>query len=276
MNERDTQKWGNFKLSDEQVERINNGDVEAFNLFFLENLPYIETRCRKRFLDKHRVDDFYEGVSASYVDLRDQHFNSAQQLEAIINKACIYSSYGSYQLVRKGGRAHTYISLIQPHLEYECAFSNWDKDDKSKYALIDRFGKTSPSPAEEIIEEERLKLGNDVDKLCEILKPFFPPALNEVLPYFLQGYDQGNIATHLGLETRTVEHRRRKIRHRLILNYDKILNVLGSNGYDVSYFEGTLPDDYEHLMSQITKERLAANKYNRERRARLKAAAVNI
>ena len=265
------EKWGNFNITDEQAERINNGDVEEFDLFFLRNYDYIKKRCQKIFFKKGIYYDYQEGINSAYVDLRFSKLKSGRQMEKIVIVACAMAQVGGHTICRQDSPQYdSYYNMLKVDSGYELPADRFDADDKHTYFRIDHYGETAPSPQEEIEQELELARANNVDKLCEILSPFLTPLQNKVLPFFLNGITATPICEHLGITCNSANKTREKLRNRLILNYDKVLAALIDAGYPLEHLEGILPENYDKALMQVQYERRKADEATKRWRERKK------
>lgn len=265
-------KWGNFNITDEQAERINNGDVEEFDLFFLRNYDYIKKRCQKIFFKKGIFYDYQEGINSAYIDLRfTKQLKSGHQMEKIIIIACAMAQVGGHTVCRQDAPQYdSYYNMLKVDSGYELPVDQFDADDKASYFRIDHFAETAPSPQEEIDYELEQARANDVDKLCEILSPFLTPLQNKVLPFFLNGMTAIPICEYLGITRNSANKTREKLRNRLILNYDKVLAALIDAGYPLEHLKGILPENYDKALMQVQYERRKADEATKRWRERNK------
>ena len=251
--------WENFDLTDEQVERINNGDVDEFNLFFMRNYEYIKKRCRKILFKYGLANDYIDGINAVYLDLRSVKFKSAIQLEKDIYRACSFYNHVSYLTCRRDCPNFTNnFRLLNVDYGFELNCDRVDADDKSEYFIIDRDGETVPSIPDEIENEFYLAKANNVDKLCQILAPFLAKRELEVLPYYLNGYTEGQIGEALGMRAVTANHTIIRIRDKLILNYKAVVAALLTEGYASAFLQNVVPEKYDDAVRR--KESLKRSK----------------
>lgn len=265
------EKWGNFDITDEQAERINNGDVEEFDLFFFRNYKYIKKRCKRIFFKRGINDDYQQGVNSVYLDLRFAKLKSGHQIEKLINVACSYSHLGGWTLCRRDAPQYdSYYKLLHVESGFDIPADRYDADDRTEYFLLDHSENFYPSPQEEMDIELEQARANDVDKLCEILSPFLTPLQNKVLPFFLNGMSVSVIAEYLNISKNSVNKNREKIRNRFILNYDKVLAALIDGGYPLEYLKGIFPVNYNMVIQKVNDEKRMINEATKRWRERNK------
>ena len=263
-------KWGNFNITDEQAERINNGDIDEFNLFFFNNYNYIQKRCKMLLLKKGKISDFVCAVNSVYLDLRMLKLKSASQLECDISRSCSYYNYGGYYLTRHDSPQFiNNIKLLNIDDGFSLDCQRDEEDDKTEYYIIDREGETCPSPFEEMEIEAELKKANNVAKICEILSQFLSPKENEILPYYLNGQSSSIIAEALKMTSPKVLRYFQKIRDKLIINYKAVLEALLSNGYGTDRLINVIPENYNEVIRRsevIRQSKLVSSRRWKERR----------
>lgn len=259
-------KWGNFDLTDEQAQTINKGNVEEFNAFFFRNLEYIENRCKALFFKKGVSHEYQEGVNSVYLDMRHKKLQSAQQLEGVINSACFYSELGGRTILDKDCPHYVEYSEFIPVIVSTDLKQNVQNDyeDQANY-IIDRCGCCAPSPQEEIDEENRLRLSEDVETLAAVVYSYITEAQRRLIPYFLQGYTETVVMEKLNITRGNYHAMRGGIRERLCMNYKAILDALSLSGYDVRYYENVIPADYEKINEKIAKRRAYKTEFARKR-----------
>ncbi|MBR2335654.1 MAG: hypothetical protein IKA62_05455 [Clostridia bacterium] len=258
------EKWGKFNITDEQAERINNGDVEEFDLFFLRNYEYIKKRCTK---ELHRsgcdlLPTPEDAINATYIDLRNTKFSSWYALESTIRRASVHSYHSSSDIAVKLSPA-VYNSL---KFGFRCE-SPYIVNEKGHITHKLDLYNSAPSPQEEIDEETRFSLLNNVEKLTEAVSPFLTPSLLRIFPLWLCKIPYEKAAERLGMNSKSLNRRYTDIRYRLILNYDGVIKRLSDFGYNVREYVGVIPSDYSYLQKRAEEIKAYKADYIRKWRA---------
>ena len=104
-SEEERKKWGFWDITDEQAERINNGDTEEYNAFFMQNYDTIVRLCYDKLHHNanvyHSEKDVHDIVNAYYYDLRFTKFETGALLCHLLYLTARAVDRSSYQIARK-------------------------------------------------------------------------------------------------------------------------------------------------------------------------------
>ena len=115
MIEDSAKKWGFWDITDEQANRINNGDVDELNSFFMRNYAVIENLCydklKKLSAQFHSEKDVHDIINAFYYDLRFAKFESGALLCHLLYLSARAVDRSSYHIARKLSPKTLYYSF---------------------------------------------------------------------------------------------------------------------------------------------------------------------
>jgi hypothetical protein len=256
--------WGLFDLTDAQAEKINSGDVEEFNAFFLRNYDYIKSRCMNQWNRLIKVyyssKDLDDLVNAAYYDLSKTKFVNSKVLERVINLACV-------AVDRSSAKIAVSVSADNYNRSFSCKYSfdsldymvsNQAQTNESEFCIADLY-QTAPSPQEEIEAEEE---SYSFIILADAVKPFLTDAGRRFITYYLNGITPSNAEIFLNVKGGWGAYR--QIEKSLALNYKEVLRVFADLGYKIPAF----------LKDQIP-EKYAAEIQRKEERERAKQDALD-
>lgn len=252
-------KWGFWDITDEQAEKINNGDIDEFNRFFMLNYDVIEKLCYDKLKKLSAIyqseKDVHDIINAYYYDLRFAKFESGALLCHLLYMSARSVDRSSYKIAEKLSPYTLFDSFKNTPYFQSFEYDNANEDGDT-FVLAD-FYETAPSPQEEIDNEEKRA---HIPRLIKAISPLFTPKAQNYLEYFLNGIKPAHadqrMNTHGGASVYT------QIKRTLALNYQEVLKILTDNGYQIPpYLQNALPDKYEEYI---------APKLERERKRELK------
>ena len=269
-------KWGFWDITDEQAEKINNGDVDEYNAFFVRNYNIISGLAYNEWR-RLTYNEFFQSIkekediiNAFYFDLRCSKIKSGALLCHLLHLSALAVDRSTYQMARK----------LSPHTldrSYEIPFcfiptevnKNELRIDEAEYCSIIDLYEYSPSPQEEIdLEESRV----NVPELAKALDPFVTPKARKYLEFFLDGLKPAHAEQRLHDKGGASAYN--QIKRGLITNYLDVLKVLTDTGYQIPpYLANELPDKYEeYVLPKLNRERKRQEaQAEKERKARERA-----
>ncbi len=262
--------WGWWEITDEEAERINGGDLEAYNNFFVRNYARIYGLALKQLKKLYPIyaseKDVTDIVNAFYIDLFQSGVKSGVNMVHILHLSALSVDRSSYMIARKTSNDILNLSFsgkfgFQP-MEYELN-SNHDEDDKTFY-VIDRF-ETAASPQDEMEAEEK---GASVVILANALKPFLTEKGRQFVAYYLNGISPRNAERFLNTKGGSGAYR--QIEKSLAVNYKEVLQEFVALGYEIPvYLKEQTPDKYRaEIQRKEERERLKQEEQNERDRKR--------
>lgn len=246
-------KWGYWDITDEQAEKINNGDIDELNSFFLRNYDLISAQAVKE-LDRLSLGGFYHSsknkedvINAFYLDLTYAcvSFQSAAGLYVILRRSALAVDRSSAQLARHFSQRNLDLSYKTPFkfVPTEVNKTELRIDEDDYHSIIDLY-EWSPSPQEEIDFEQS---GVNVPKLAIVLEPFVSPKYRKYIEFFLNGV--GPTHANQLLNDKCGNSAYKQIKIGLIRNYKDVLRAVSDFGIDVPcYLQNALPYRFEELV----------------------------
>ena len=256
-------KWGNFDLTDEQAQAINDGNIDAFNAFFLTNYNYIEYRC-KALMDRYQIADQIavdDAVNSVYLDLQGVKFLTPSAIEGAINVSVFYADHGGNAAVNRNCptyKSHRRFVNVQP-------LESTDESGAT-FCVVDLY-RTAPTPQEEIDDDLRRAKENDLEALTDVVAPFLSKGLLRFFPFWVSGIPDPKAAERLSVTRGYACKSYQDIRHKLTVNYHGIVVALAGAGYDVERYLGRVPANYTAYKEQEDALRAYKAEYARKRAA---------
>ena len=268
--------WRGWKITDEQAELIRQGDKDARDKFYFDNLKRIRKMAFKYAERNPRCNNFAEDmIQGVYVDL--VYFkaeNGVPVTDGITLTRFVYSSFRftpfggllycseNNPKLLSGGGLRVYAPSV---ISFESALS---KDDKDGKMLL--LGDIIPAPDMfEKFDEQSIK----IDRLVELCSPFLTPRNQEVIRYYLDGYSDTIAADKLNITANCFSTRKNRVFDTLRKHAAEILDVLEKLGLVVAFYRGITPYNpkTDRVYKLSAEKRAAAAKCRRERLACKKA-----
>lgn len=268
--------WQGWIITDEQAEQISNGDINARNRFYMDNLARL--RCSAlAFIRLHPaqswgVDDM---LSSVYVDMSVWTYSAGHAIKSgaiitgLVRLSFRWARFGGYSYMCECNsklRCEPYrpdgvISLDAPVKGARVRYQ-----DNEHTSLIDFI------PAPDCFQT--LESSTAVDCLG-IVGEFLSPRERDFVGYILDGFAPSVACEHLNIKQWGALSKR--IHNKLVKNYAVIVERLALAGVDMCAFARTAPADYEKALSSLKttsaqRERARENMRRlRERRKLLQA-----
>lgn len=178
-----------YILNEEQVKAIKNGDQNAINKFYMDNIELF-SRMAKKFLGKVKY------FTTSYLDCLHQLFLDIPQLNYETKNKLFLSIRKSFRMVNYGGIKYTCTDKVVWNKNI-CPL--YIKGDKEEICLVDLY-KQSGSILDEIENEEELE--EQTKKIINIIYKMDIPKLNKkteikkIMLVILFGYTQNYVECH--------------------------------------------------------------------------------
>ena len=276
--------WRGWVITDEQAERIREGDISARNAFYFDNLERIR-KMAWRYTEKHPrlhgwVDDMVSGV---YVDLG---FFKQENGKPVVD-GCTLSCfvYCSFRFCPYGGLL--YLSENDPKMlsggglaVYSADCVSFDSPVGSMHNAARHHDDASAQTLGDIVPAPDLFRNIDFTDLTDDLKAVVADCLSkrqaEYFGYFIEGYGNAEISRRMGYsgESNCAADMRNKLRK----NYAVILPRLSALGIDITPYTGLTP--YNPKAERVYKLSPEVRAYwaqkARERRARKRGVSPDL
>ncbi len=245
-------KWGCFDITDEQAERIRNGDIDELNVFFIRNYDFICAEAVRYLQRLQNNFDFSvtkdDVVNATYIDMANGgrcNFMNGANLTQTIYFACLYCQKSSYSISRKINTCYQHEDTVKPHFLIR-ELERTDEDNNIYYVCDDY--ETTPSPEDEYLSQMEEDL---TEIVFDNLKHLFPEKHRSRFRDFLYGININGSSRGTSYASTVFK----EVRKYLIRNYKEVLQILQDMGYEISKYFYMLPDHYEDIyLSYETKK----------------------
>lgn len=237
--------WNGWKITDEQADKIRNGEQAARDTFYFDNLDRIRVMAfnyaKRNPHCKGLAEDMVQSVYLDLLYFKQE--NGVPVIDGIALSRFIYSSfrftpYGGLlycsennpKLLAGGGLkiyAPDLLSLDKPF--GRCNNAERHQDDNNARTLAD----TVPAPG---------TLGNVdyTDDLKEVCAAYLSPRLREYFGYFMDGYAPSVIGQKMGCKGDNYGTYKMRMCESLRKHAAEILSRLDALGVDVDYYTKTL------------------------------------
>lgn len=248
--------WNGWKITDEQAEEIRNGNAEARNRFYLENLDRIRAMAynyaRENPVARGYYEDLAQGVLVDLLTWKKQYnrpIKDGRDISYFVRRSFYFATRGGYLYVLEDCKkwlddeyqhvARDIISLDAPLL---VRHRSGESDDGS--TLLNFI------PAEDCfreIEEE------DFTEECKrIAGKYLSKQQKEFFEYWIEGYTPKNAVENMGVKQQSSLVRKMKIN--LIKNYAEIVAGLSCAGVNIPTYAQGIPEDFQTLTKPSTPE----------------------
>lgn len=245
--------WRGWKITAEQIKAITNGDKNARNAFYFDNLDRIRKMARNYVSKRHisntgREYDVDDCINGLYLDLPLFNFKDGRAISWSVRNSFYLSIYGGWLYVvenngkllngeYRGERLYILDSPARVNTR------SGDSKDTGEY-LIDSIAST-PSPENEIIDGDSIP----AEKVVEIAREYLSPRESEIFSLMLDGYSVYAIPEILGLKNITKQYAR--IKARLRVNYESVITSLEDLGAVIPQYARLRPEKYENSVEML-------------------------
>ena len=262
--------WREWKVTNEQVTKILNGDVSARNDFYFDNLDRIRRMARNYVYRKMHSPNgneynFEDCVNCVYVDIPMFRFSCGLDISRSVYYSFFYSIYGGLLYVFENTRkvlAKEYrgerMYILDKPIEYRSR--SGDISDNGSL-IIDRVA-SSPSPETMLLNCSSLS----IETIENVVFKYLSNQEKEVFDDWLNGYEKHNIRERLGIKNISKQFDR--IFAKLRANYFDILNQLFKFCDTLSPFLFEVPDDYEKSVKKVLSRKGAYSLMSEEQKAK--------
>lgn len=264
--------WGDWKITDEQAKAIHNGDKNARDNFYFDNLDKIRamaySHCRNRPYCRGYFDDMINGV---YVDLTifesaiNQPVTDLWRLKKFI--------YASFNACPHGGLAYLYAhnrKLLSGRKEYFAPADTLSLDAPISFTseLHNHDGGHIATVAE-VVPAPELLSENEYDTIKQIACRYLSPRSAEYIGYFIDGYGNMEIKALTGDKRANLT----AVKKELKTHYKTILADLTAIGLNVEYYGKINPNEktekhYKTTPEEREKRRLWAQNWRAKQKAK--------
>ena len=263
--------WRGWKITDGQAAQIREGNAEARNRFYLENLPRIRKMAYGSTSKHPRLFSFLEDmVQGVYLDLT--VFESAYNRPVTDGRALSRFVYRSFSYAKYGGLA--YLAENNPKKLCDTSFKVYFADPLS---LERPFGRgdgrhqdeDNARTLAEIIPAPDMFNTTDYTEDCKaIVADFLTPRQREFFELFADGYANGVISEKMGYKGDCNNSAR--VFEKLRAHSSEILERLAALGVNVDEYKGKKPysPKAERSYKLLPEVRAYWAQKARERRAR--------
>ena len=266
--------WHNWKITDEQAEAIRNGDAEARNKFYFDNLDKIRVMAyRHCYYRPHCRGYFVDMVNGVYADLA--IFNSAVGQPVTNVWRLRKFIYASFNACPHGGLVYLYEhnrKLLSGNKAYFAPSNILSLDTPLNFKAHNRDGGHKMT-IEEIVPTPELPDESDYDIIRQVACRYLSPRSADYLGYFIEGYKDTEIKALTGDKRTNLSI----VRKELIPHCKAILADLSAFGLNMEYFYKIDPNKktekrYKYTPEEREKRRLWTRNWRAKQKAK-KAAA---
>lgn len=262
-------KWNGWKITAEQAKAIKDGDIEARNRFYIDNLPRIQKMARNYQYRNPRCKGLYpDMVQGVYIDLPLFDFVSGAAISVCLYRSFSFCPLGGYLYVKKYNSKLLYKEIYLPakvlSLDKPVNVQSRSGDDISeKISFVDSI-LSSPSPEDDIINDEEIT----PEMLGNIVFPYLSKQEKEVFLRLMDGYKFADISEYIGVKNIGQQYTR--ICNKLRINYLAVLEALEAMGVVIPTYAKEKPAGYDKAIQEKEKR----NARNRDYQAKRKALKV--
>lgn len=256
-----------FVFTQEQLKAIHDGDMDARNAFYFDNLEIIRRMayCAVQ-RDKHptvTVDDLVQGV---YVDM--DYFCDSLGKPVTDLATIIGFLHWSFHLAPYGGLA--YCRENNPKITCKCGnYFDTTYTDNNLLRLDAPIGDSNGSTYGDLIPDTRAEMRDDTTDCTEeyvnTFGQYLSPAQRQVFALVMDGYGVRAIADKLGQKEGTTSAQKRGMRTAFVKNRADVLDTLEHYGICSS---GIADREPKHYYKTSAKQRETMRRYLERKRAR--------
>lgn len=258
--------WNGWKITDEQATAIKNGDIEARNRFYSDNLTRIRKmaknyqNCNPRCI--WLVADMVQNV---FCDIVLFDFTNGASVSRSVYRSFYYAPDGGWWYVEEFNRKlkdRVYKHKNAISIDTPAKMQSRSGDSIGEGApLLDMFIST-PSPEDDIISDSNL----NAEALEAIAGKYLSPQERLLFVDLLNGYKKHNICERLGVKNVSKQYNR--MCARLRANYVDIISALSTMGAELPRFALQAPADYETAVKKAHPRRGAYKTMTDEQKAK--------
>lgn len=197
--------WRGWKITAEQAKAITNGDDNARNAFYFDNLDRIRKMARgyiyrRKFTPNGGEFTFDDCVNGLYLDIPLFDFQDGVSVSRSVYRSFSYSIYGGWLYVSENNRKlfdRVYQGERLYILDQPAQYKSRSGDSTDDGApLIDKIT-SAPSPENEVINGN----GLTVETLETVAGKYLSKQENALFVDLLNGYEKHHICDRLALKT---------------------------------------------------------------------------
>ena len=258
--------WRDWKITDEQATAIINGDIEARNRFYMDNL----TRIRKMAKNYQHRNPRCVGLMADMVqnvfcDMPLFDFTNGASVSRSVYRSFYYTPDGGWWYVEEFNRKlkdRVYKHKKAISIDTPAKMQSRSGDNVGEGApLLDMFIST-PSPEDDIINGDRLT----AETLEEVAGKYLSKQEKLFFVDLMNGYEKHNICARLGVKNVSKQYDR--MCAKLRANYADILTVLSSMGVALPRYALQAPADYETAVKKAHERKGVYSKMTAEQKSK--------
>lgn len=288
MGEREVRKMLNtWKCTDEQLVKIYEGDIDARNTFYFDNLDII-TRIAQNALNREKhptvtIDDLVQGV---YVDMDyfcqgpNKRVENAVDIGMFVRWSCHLAPYGGLAYCREHNPKIT------------CRYGSFFGTDYTDNNFVrldalmrDNSEKRGTATFEEYVDAD--DEGDELDELAtvdsddtddfylyeyiRVFGEYLTPKQREVFGLTVEGYTATQIAEKLGITLGATMSCQRRIRAVFNKRMPEVVKILADFGI---HAEGIADRQPKHFNKTSEKQLEACRRYYERKRARKRAESL--
>lgn len=269
-----------WQYTQEQAKAIKNGDIEARNAFYMENLNRIQIMARAyvscgRAKGLRQVCTAEELTQQVYLDLPLFNYDSPQTISFSLKRRSFFlCKYGGWSYFVENGRSATdyprYMGGESMSIEERA------NEDGNSRPLLDLLI-SLPSAAEEY--EKREKETQDYSATLQaVFEKYLAKRQADFLVLWCEGYSDTDAASKIGTKIQNVH--KKKAFDRLRVNYADIVDTLCAAGCESAYGYITLTpallEQSRQALTATPEQKAKAAARMREKRAKQKAQRATV
>ena len=238
--------WRGWNITAETAENIRNGDINARNRFYFDNLERIRKMAynyaRKNARCKGLESDLINGV---WVDLGYfKQDNGTPVKDGLTLSRFVYSSFrfapfggllycseNNPKLLSGGGLATYAPEVLSLDKPFGVGDNRHQDEDNAR-----TLGEIVPAP-------EMVLTADNSDELKALCSDLLSPRCREYFAYFIDGFAPSVIGSKMGLNGTAYGSLSNRMRKALQGNYKLVLDRLNAIGVDVEYYIRLNPAD---------------------------------
>ncbi len=259
-----------FKYTDEQLQAIYDGDIDARNTFYFDNLAIIKNMAycaiQKERYPTVTVDDLVQGA---YVDMDyfccgvNRPVTNANEIAYFLRWSFHLEPYGGLAYCRKNNPKLTCVR------SYDTTYT--DNNLLRLDAITADRDNESTSDRNMYIADPRDYFSDEIDYTAEYVKVFgqyLTPKQRDTFALIVDGYTDTQIAKQLGITQAAASTRKARIRIAFSKHYADIVKILAD--YDISV-ENIVYRTPKRFYKTTEKERQRMAEYYRRKQERKRA-----
>lgn len=274
-----------FKFTPEQLKAIYDGDIDARNAFFFDNLDIITRMAQCAYdREKHATVTVEDLIQGAYVDM--DYFRRGVNNPVVDEVGIRGFLRWSFHLAPYGGLAH--CREYNPKITSKCAFFDPQYCDNN-FVRLDALMRENSEKRGTVAFEEYLYTDDGDDDFAElgvidgddneqsedytaeyveVFGEYLTPKMRDVFALTMDGYDVTHIAEKLGLKLGATTTRQVRIREAFGKHLDEVVKDLAERGINADGIVDRQPKRFY----KMSEEQRAYHRENaRKNRARRRA-----